>query len=84
MSSRQPEHDSFTVLCIEHEGLVDDIRELALEGSAGFGPSIAHITAASKKVLGLGVAASLGERNAVKGAVELAVAGATQSESLGV
>jgi hypothetical protein len=69
---------------VDDEGPVDDVGESALEGSQGFGCGVAHGGSLVSEGLGIWVVAELGNRDAVDGGVELPVACARQSMSIGV
>jgi hypothetical protein len=58
------------------EASVEDVGEVAFEGSAGFSGGFAFSDFASEIGLGLGVVALLDDRDAVERGVELAVAAA--------
>src|SRR3954452_21179020 len=61
----------------------DAADEVALESSAGFAAGLAFRLFALEEGLGLGVVASLGERESVERAVELAVAAWIEAVAIG-
>ena len=84
MSSGEGLGVGFVVLGVGEEGAVDDVGELAFEGSDGFGFGVAVGEALFQVGLGVGVAADLGDGDAVEGGVDLTVATPVQSEPLRV
>jgi hypothetical protein len=61
------------------QGAVDDVGEMSFEHAEGFESAVTGGSAAGEQGSGVGVAAGLGEGDAVQGGVELSVAGAAES-----
>jgi len=66
------------------EEVPDPAGEVAFEAAHGFEAGLAFGAFAGQVVLGLGVAAGAGERDAVNRGVELAVAAAVQAVAVGL
>jgi hypothetical protein len=61
------------------EASVEDVREVAFEGSSGFAGCFAFRDFSSEISLGVGVVALLDDGDAVEGGVELSVAAAVEA-----